>query len=324
MKSQRGWRSIVAPWILVPALGAPAPGQSPCSVPDNGAGTIDLPPAGCGYVSPQDLHLMIDGLPPGTTIRAAAEHLKFFRVEREAGGSLAGEIERFDSFLFLELQGSGELEGFTRTLGIQAQCETHTGPRSLASRLQAFPADMFRLQGQIAGDPDFDLLRVTAGTGFGLASPGQTILERQPGGDWSVDSSFDITYRIDFVGAPGGALEGLSGSTIGTVAMKAGVTIDIPPEVLFQRGDSNGDGRRDIGDPIFTLNWQFRGGQAPSCLDAADSNDDGRSDISDVIYDLAFQFTGGPAPPPPGPAICGPDPTEDRLDCEAYPPCGAP
>jgi hypothetical protein len=28
-----------------------------------------------------------------------------------------------------------------------------------------------------------------------------------------VDSFFDITYRIDFVGAPGGALAGRSGST---------------------------------------------------------------------------------------------------------------
>lgn len=30
------------------------------------------------------------------------------------------------------------------------------------------------------------------------------------------DSFFDITYRIDFVGAPGGALAGMSGSTTAT------------------------------------------------------------------------------------------------------------
>jgi hypothetical protein len=37
-----------------------------------------------------------------------------------------------------------------------------------------------------------------------------------------VDSFFDITYRIDFVGAPGGQLAGMSGSTTGTIRMRAG------------------------------------------------------------------------------------------------------
>ena len=35
--------------------GEPAPSQPPCTVVDNGTGTVDLPPDGCDYVSPEDL-----------------------------------------------------------------------------------------------------------------------------------------------------------------------------------------------------------------------------------------------------------------------------
>ena len=98
--------------------------------------------------------------------------------------------------------------------------------------------------------------------------------------------------------------------------------ISLPRErSSFRRGDFNGDGRTDIGDPIFSLNWQFRGGSGPSCLDAADANDDGRLDIGDTIWSLNHQFLGGPPPPAPGPLNCGTDPTSDGLGCDAFSPC---
>ena len=46
-------------------------------------------------------------------------------------------------------------------------------------------------------------------------------MTRLPGDEFIVDSFFDITYQIDFVGAPGGALDGLSGSTQSTIRMTA-------------------------------------------------------------------------------------------------------
>jgi hypothetical protein len=55
-----------------------------------------------------------------------------------------------------------------------------------------------------------------------LPSPGHTTLTQLPGGNWSVDSFFDITYRIDFVGKAGGPLGGMSGSTTGTIRMQTG------------------------------------------------------------------------------------------------------
>jgi len=72
------------------------------------------------------------------------------------------------------------------------------------------------------GDPDFDLLRITAGNGFGLPSPGHTTLTQQPGGNWAVDSFFDITYRIDSSANPGSPLGGMSGSTTATIRMSVG------------------------------------------------------------------------------------------------------
>src|SRR5207248_156912 len=102
--------------------------------------------------------------------------------------------------------------------------------------VQSFDTDMQGIQGQLpAGDPDFDLLRITAGSGFGLPSPGHTTLTRQPSGNWAVDSFFDITYRIDFVGHPGGHVGGMSGSTTGTIRMVATPTppplaITCPPD----------------------------------------------------------------------------------------------
>jgi hypothetical protein len=86
------------------------------------------------------------------------------------------------------------------------------------------------------------------------------------------------------------------------------------PLVIYIRGDSNADTAVDLSDVIFTLNWRFRGGAGPTCLEAADANDDGAEDISDAVFTLSFLFRGGPAPPEPGPT-CGPAP-EREPRCE--------
>jgi hypothetical protein len=245
-----GWRAglhglfavVALTWAAAPAFAAP------CVVPDNGSGTVHLPPAGCtGYVSPQDLHMMIDGLPPGTTIEVEAQHSDFFNVTHAPGGSLGGEVETFNSGVFLQLTGTGALAGFVRNVFMQANCETHTGPRTPGNPVQSFDTDMFRMQGQLPpGDPDFDLLRITAGTNFGMPSPGHTTLTQLSGGNWAVDSFFDITYRIDFVGAPGGALAGMSGSTVGTTHMQAGEPTTVPPPCTVV---DNGTGTVDLPPP---------------------------------------------------------------------------
>ena len=215
------------------ALAGVAYGQGgPCEVPDNGSGTVTLPPMGCGYVSPTDYHMIVNGLPPGTTIIVGIEHARFICGGQSPcevpGGTLGGNIDMFDSTLTMTMQGTGALAGFSRQMALQVQCEVHTGPRLPGQPIQTFPTDFFSLAGGLVGDPDFELLQVVGGTNNGLPSPGSTTLTQLPSGDFNVDSFFDIEYRIDFVGTPGGALGGTSGSTTGTILMSAAGTNTFP------------------------------------------------------------------------------------------------
>ena len=73
---------------------------------------------------------------------------------------------------------------------------------------------------------------------------------------------------------------------------------------LFVRGNTNGDADVDISDGVATLDWLFRGFEAPNCIDAADANNDGEVDISDPSYTFSFLFLGGPVFPEPFPQ-CG-------------------
>jgi len=87
---------------------------------------------------------------------------------------------------------------------------------------------------------------------------------------------------------------------------------------MFARGDCNDSGSFDISDGIFLLDYLFGQTQTVNCADTCDCNDDGSMNIADVVYALAYLFNGGPELPDPFQVICGPDPTDDALDCASY------
>jgi len=233
------------------AFAGTAAAQNPCVQPDAGSGTITMPPMGCDYLLPDEVHLIIDGLPPGTTIELSPIHSQFIcgygggacsvpvaPACEAPGGSLGGNVDCFDSTLQFEVTGTGLLAGFSRFIALPAFTEVHTGPRNPGDAVQDFDTEMFQLQGQLFGDPDFDTLQVRAGSAFGLPSPGHTTLTRlgPPGSDFNVDSFFDIAYEIEFVGAPGSVLEGFGGTTTDTVRIGTGESLTQEIPALGQGG----------------------------------------------------------------------------------------
>ncbi len=206
-----------------------------CTQVDAGTGTVSLPPAGCNYLSPNQVHQIIQGLPTGTTIILDPIHTDFICRKATAtggggvgceqpGGTLGGHTEQFGSTLVLRMTGTGVLAGWSQTISLPAQTETHTGPRQIGAPVQSFDTDMHRIEGTVQNVGDFEYLHISAGTANGYPSPGRTTLTRRPDGTWNVDSRFTIGYRIDFKGAPGSRLGEFGGSTEGTVDMQAGVS----------------------------------------------------------------------------------------------------
>jgi hypothetical protein len=302
---------------------------STCPSPDNGTGTTDLP-AQCPYLTTPSggTFDIINGLPPGSQINSTGMLFQFFNVIRTPGGSLGGETDDFQAFLNLTMTGTGALGGFSRNItlpvGGGGSAQMDHGPRTPGMAIQDFPSDMLRIQGQITGDPDFDLLRITAGTAFGMPSPGHTTLTKISGGHWNVDSFFDITYRIDFVGHPGGPLSGMSGSTTATIRIQQGgpppgnwIDLHEPPSFgssmdlafvitngataapcLCKPGDANGDAAINISDAVYLIAYIFSGGLAPTpyATCSGDANKDCAVNISDAVYLIAYIFAGGAAP----------------------------
>ncbi len=88
----------------------------------------------------------------------------------------------------------------------------------------------------------------------------------------------------------------------------------------FIRGDANVDGKRNLGDAVYSLFALFGDQVEPTCIDALDFDDSGEFDLTDPIASLTWQFLGGSPPPAPH-TECGIDPTEDELGCEEYSLC---
>lgn len=106
----------------------------------------------------------------------------------------------------------------------------------------------------------------------------------------------------------------VSGRSISPTLQGATLTVAPPEEgeILFLRGDVDGNSSYNLVDVLFVLNYLFLNGTRPVCLDAADFEDTGRVNLTSVLALVNYIFQGGPPPPLPFP-VPGLDPSADRL-----------
>jgi hypothetical protein len=61
-------------------------------------------------------------------------------------------------------------------------------------------------------------------------------------------------------------------------------------------GDPNGDGKINVADAVFMINYIFKGGRAPDPWQLGDANLDGVLNIADAVYLVQAVFGNGPMP----------------------------
>lgn len=64
----------------------------------------------------------------------------------------------------------------------------------------------------------------------------------------------------------------------------------------YQSGDVNCDGKVEVGDVIYFINYLYRSGPSPCFWESGDVNCDRVIDIGDVVYVINYLFHGGLPP----------------------------
>ncbi len=144
-------------------------------------------------------------------------------------------------------------------------------------------------------------------------------LDTSPLGPTSLDFSADLVTQAP---SPPTAIVISLGSG-SAVVNTSGTSVEVLEGVVgiqFTRGDFDGNGNLDLGDPVNLLGYMFNGGAPSLCEKNADIDDDGIIVLGDPVLLLSYMFSGGPPPQEPFDS-CGIDPTEDDLTCEAFDSC---
>jgi hypothetical protein len=72
--------------------------------------------------------------------------------------------------------------------------------------------------------------------------------------------------------------------------------VRVGPTISTLPGDVTSDGKVDVADVVFLINYLFVGGPAPNPMELGDVNCDGLLDITDVVYLVNYLYVGGPPP----------------------------
>jgi hypothetical protein len=77
-------------------------------------------------------------------------------------------------------------------------------------------------------------------------------------------------------------------------------------EVHYVCGDANGDGKVNVSDAVWIINYVFVGGAAPDPLCVGDANADGKVNVSDAVWIINYVFVGGLPPQHSAGCPCSP------------------
>ncbi len=310
------------------------PNNGVVCVGPNVNGTTPFPPA-CAYTGDMTI---VNGLPLGTTIEIDFSLGPIMaNVVTVNGGPLGGETTMLDWSGTMTMTGTGSLAGFNRILFPNLSCLLYTAPRIPGTPIQTFITDFETGSAMIFGDPDFCTFELRIGDTFTLPSPGQTTFTRLggPGSNFNIDSFFDLTYEIEFVGCPGSLLEGFGGITQDTTRIQAGAPLasmpfctgDCPPGMKCEQTltfnssglidvccdcvpdpsagfptHCNGDGGDQLGCTNCPCNNNAPIGTIGGCLNSANtsarliaSGDPSVSLPAGSNADLRFSLSGAPA-----------------------------
>ena len=100
--------------------------------------------------------------------------------------------------------------------------------------------------------------------------------------------------------------QGLVPGTINNVYLTSTLSTDsaihgtgaLPAEIVRRNGDSNNDGKVNVSDAVYIINFVFSSGAEPIPeLFAGDANCDDRVNVSDAVYIINYVFSGGSEPP---------------------------
>ncbi|MGB5105361.1 MAG: M1 family aminopeptidase [Candidatus Zixiibacteriota bacterium] len=117
----------------------------------------------------------------------------------------------------------------------------------------------------------------------------------------------DLPYGVDFIGGNDGLVTGVP-TYAATYYFTVGLTdSDSPPNqrtfslsVTIDKallvGDCSGNGRIDIADAVFLINYIFAGGPEPSPLVLGDVDCNAMITISDAVFLVNYLYSAGPAP----------------------------